>query len=155
MDLSKLKPAKGSTRTNRRLGRGQGSGTGGHSSTKGDKGQLSRSGAGKMPAWFEGGQMPLQRRVPKFGFSNKRFRTEYRPINIGRLQELVDTRRISAEETLTPEALVEAGAARASDRVKILGGGDLKARLEISAHAFSASAREKIEKAGGAANIIE
>src|SRR5690625_7138166 len=87
MDLSNLKPAKGSTRSRKRIARGQGSGYGGHSSTKGNKGQKARSGA-NIPSWFEGGQMPLQRRVPKFGFKN-RFRVAYQPINVGRLERLV------------------------------------------------------------------
>ena len=154
MDLSNLKPAKGATKTNRRLGRGQGSGTGGHSSTRGTKGQTSRSGNRKMPFWFEGGQMPLQRRVPKFGFNNKNFRTSYRPVNLGRIQQLIEDERLSVDEAITPERLVEAGAAHTSDLIKVLGGGDLEASVEISAHAFSASARKKIEAAGGTATAI-
>ena len=154
MDLSNLKPAKGSTKSSRRLGRGQGSGTGGHSSTKGTKGQKSRSGGGKMPVWFEGGQMPLQRRLPKFGFTNI-FRTSYRPINLGRIQQLVNEERIDPGEPITPDVLRDAGAASKSDRIKILGGGDFEAEVEVSAHAFSDSAREKIEEAGGTANVVE
>ncbi len=152
MDLSNLKPAKGATRKRKRIGRGVGSGYGGHSSTKGDKGQKSRAGA-SIPAWFEGGQMPLQRRVPKFGFKNP-FRKEYRPINVSRLSELVRAGRLDPAEEITPERLVEAGAARKAERVKILGGGTLEMALNVSAHAFSASAREKIEAAGGVATVI-
>ena len=100
MDLSNLKPAKGSTKTNKRLGRGVGSGYGGHSSTRGDKGQKSRSG-GKIPAWFEGGQMPLQRRIPKFGFKN-RFRTAYRAVNLEKLARLIEEGRLDAGQPITP-----------------------------------------------------
>ncbi|ARA91804.1 MAG: 50S ribosomal protein L15 [Bacteroidetes bacterium] len=153
MDLSKLKPAQGATKKRKRIGRGVGSGRGGHSATRGTKGQRSRSGA-SIPAWFEGGQMPLQRRVPKFGFKN-RFRTEYRAVNVSMLQRLVDDGRLDPAEPVTPEVLVQAGVARKSDLVKILGGGDLSAALQVSAHAFSASAREKLEAAGGSATIVE
>lgn len=151
MDLSNLKPAEGSTQKKKRIGRGQGSGYGGHSSTKGNKGQKSRAGA-SIPAWFEGGQMPLQRRVPKFGFKN-RFRVEYQPVNVGRLQQMVDAGKIDAESPVTPAVLRDAGVIGKADLVKILGTGDLSAALQVSAHAFSASAREKIEKAGGSANV--
>ncbi len=153
MDLSKLKPAQGATKKRKRIGRGVGSGRGGHSATRGTKGQRSRSGA-SIPAWFEGGQMPLQRRVPKFGFKN-RFRTEYRAVNVSMLQRLVDDGRLDPAEPVTPEVLVQAGVARKSDLVKILGGGDLSAALQVSAHAFSATAREKLEAAGGSATIVE
>lgn len=153
MDLSNLKPAKGSTKKKRRIARGVGSGKGGHSSTKGTKGQKSRSGA-RIPAWFEGGQMPLQRRVPKFGFTNK-FRTEYRAVNLSRLARLVDEGAIEKGSEVTPEVLVEAGVARKDDLVKILGSGELSAELTVKAHAFSASAKKKIEDAGGTATVIE
>lgn len=153
MDLSNLKPAKGSTRKKRRIARGVGSGKGGHSSTKGDKGQKSRSGA-RIPAWFEGGQMPLQRRIPKFGFNN-RFRTEYRAVNLARIARLLEEGRIDASTEVTPEVLVEAGVARKSDLVKILGNGELDEGLTIKAHAFSGSAKKKIEAAGGTATVIE
>ena len=152
MDLSKLKPAEGSTKSKKRIARGVGSGYGGHSSTKGNKGQKSRAGA-SIPTWFEGGQMPLQRRVPKFGFKN-RFRVEYRPVNVARLQELVAAGRIDASQPVTPEVLVANGVAGKTDLVKILGGGDLQVALQVSAHKFSASARAKIEKAGGSATDI-
>ncbi len=153
MDLSNLKPAKGSTQKKKRIARGVGSGYGGHSSTKGNKGQKSRAGA-KIPAWFEGGQMPLQRRVPKFGFHN-RFRTEYRAVNLSRLSRMVEDEMIDDSLEVTPSLLVEAGIARKSELVKILGGGELTAALKISAHAFSKSAREKIEAAGGTVTLIK
>lgn len=153
MDLSNLKPAKGSTRKRKRIARGIGSGYGGHSSTKGNKGQKARSG-GKVPGWFEGGQMPLQRRVPKFGFKN-RFRVEYQPVNLGRLDRLVSEGRIDAAEAVTPETLVAVGQAQKDDRIKILGSGDITQALNISAHAFSSSARSKIEAAGGSVTVIE
>ena len=119
MDLSNLKPAKGATKSRKRIGRGVGSGYGGHSSTRGDKGQKSRSGA-SIPIWFEGGQMPLQRRIPKFGFKN-RFRTEYRGVNVSKLAQLIAAGRIDADEVITPEVMVRAGIARKSELIKILG----------------------------------
>ena len=152
MDLSNLKPAKGATKSRKRIGRGVGSGYGGHSSTRGNKGQKSRSGA-SIPIWFEGGQMPLQRRIPKFGFKN-RFRTEYRGVNIERLLKLIEEGRLDKAQPITPEAIVEAGAARKSDLIKILGTGSLDEKLDVHAHAFSASAKEKIESAGGTATIV-
>ena len=152
MDLSNLKPAKGATRSRKRIGRGVGSGYGGHSSTRGDKGQKSRSGA-SIPIWFEGGQMPLQRRIPKFGFKN-RFRTEYRGINVSRLSRLIEEGRIDASEVITPEVMVQAGVARKSDLIKILGSGELSSPVKVSAHAFSASAKSKIEGAGGEVLVI-
>ncbi len=154
MDLSNLKPAKGSTKKRKRLGRGVGSGYGGHSSTRGNKGQKSRTGNHKMPAWFEGGQMPLQRRIPKFGFKNP-FRKEYRIINVSRLAELVAAGRFEASAAITPAGLVEAGLAGKADRIKILGGGELGVALDVTAHAFSKTARQKIEEAGGQATVFE
>lgn len=153
MDLSNLKPAKGSTKQKKRLGRGVGSGKGGHSSSRGNKGQKSRSG-GKVPAWFEGGQMPLQRRVPKFGFTNP-FRKAYRVLNVSQLGELVAAGRLDASQPVTPAVLIGAGLAGKSDLVKILGGGELKVALNVTAHAFSKSARRKIEAAGGQATVVE
>lgn len=152
MDLSNLKPAKGATRSRKRIGRGVGSGYGGHSSTRGDKGQKSRSGA-SIPVWFEGGQMPLQRRIPKFGFKN-RFRKEYRGVNISRLVRLIEEGRISDSEPITPQVLVQAGLARKSDLVKILGDGEIGSAIKVSAHAFSATAKSKIEGAGGEVLVI-
>lgn len=148
MDLSNLKPAKGSVRTNKRLGRGEGSTRGG-TATKGHKGQKSRSGYSRT-AGFEGGQMPLQRRVPKFGFKNIN-RKSYKGINIDVLQNLADKSGVSAVDV---QSLIAAGFATRNDLVKILGGGKLEAKLEVKAHAFSGSAREAIEKSGGTAEII-
>lgn len=152
MDLSNLKPAKGSTKARKRIGRGVGSGYGGHSSTRGNKGQKSRSGA-SIPIWFEGGQMPLQRRIPKFGFKN-RFRTSYRGINVARLGKLIEDGAIKAGDPITPEVMVDAGIARKTDLIKVLGDGELTTALQVSAHAFSASAKAKIEGAGGTATVV-
>lgn len=148
MNLGTLKPAKGSTRRNKRLGRGVGSGKGGHSSSRGNKGQKSRTGNHRMPAWFEGGQMPLQRRVPKFGFKNPN-RVSFNVLNLGQLGSLVEAGRLSADTPITPDSLREAGLARKNDRIKILGGGELTVALNIEVHAFSKSAEEKIQAAGG------
>jgi len=148
MDLSNLKPAKGSTKTKKRIGRGQGSGTGG-TSTKGHKGQKSRSGYSRKTG-FEGGQMPLQRRVPKFGFKNIN-RKEYKGINLSTLQELADTRKIT---DIDLDLLVESGLARKNSLVKILGNGELKSTLNVKAHAFSKSAVAAIEAAKGTVEII-
>ncbi|WP_276167925.1 50S ribosomal protein L15 [Zobellia alginiliquefaciens] len=147
MNLSNLKPADGSTnRAGKRIGRGQGSGKGG-TAARGHKGAKSRSGYSKKIG-FEGGQMPLQRRVPKFGFTNIN-RVEYQGINVERLQELVDNKGV--KDTITFETLVENGLAKSKDLVKILGGGELKASLKVSAHKFTASAKAAIEAAGGEA----
>jgi len=154
MDLSNLQPAEGATHSEQRLGRGEGSGRGGHSSTRGTKGQSSRSGAKNRPMWFEGGQTPLFRRVPKHGFNNP-LRTEYSVANVGRIQRLIDEDRLDPDDPLTPEALEAVGAIRDAGRVKILGDGVLEAALDVSAHAFSDSAREKIEDAGGAATVLD
>lgn len=154
MDLSNLKPAEGATHKKKRLGRGVGSGDGGHSSTRGTKGQSSRSGSGNRPVWFEGGQMPLFRRLPKYGFNNP-FKEEYSIANVSRLARLVAEGTLDADAPVTPEVLEEAGAIRSAERVKILGDGSIDVALEVSAHAFSASAREKIEAAGGTATVID
>ncbi len=153
MDLSNLKPAEGATQSKQRLGRGEGSGRGAHSSTRGTKGQSSRSGAKNRPIWFEGGQMPLFRRIPKHGFNNP-LRTEHSIANVGRIQALVDEGRIDPNEPVTPEVLEEVGAVRSAERVKILGDGRLDASLEVSAHAYSSSAKEKIESSGGSTTIL-
>ncbi len=145
MDLSSLKPAEGSVKREKRLGRGEGTGRGG-TSTKGHKGQKSRSGY-KRQAGFEGGQMPLQRRVPKFGFKNVN-RKSYKGINIGVLQELAEKKGVSSFDV---QALINAGLASRNDLVKILGDGTLEAKLEVTAHAFSKTAQEAIEKSGGTA----
>ncbi len=154
MDLSNLKPAEGATKTNKRLGRGVGSGKGGHTASRGNKGQTSRAGHRKMPAWFEGGQMPLQRRIPKFGFKN-RFRTEYRPVNVSWLQRLVDEGRINPDMPVTPKVLARVGAVREGDLVKILGNGELTTALVVAAHRFSKSAQAKIEAAGGNTTVLQ
>ncbi len=148
MDLSNLKPAKGSTKGRKRIGRGQGSGHGG-TSTRGHKGAKSRSGYSQKIG-FEGGQMPLYRRVPKFGFKNIN-RVEYRGINIDALQKLADEKKVTAVD---PNTLIENGLASKNDLVKILGRGELTAKLEVKAHAFSKSAIEAIEKQGGVATKI-
>jgi len=147
MNLSNLKPASGSTnRAGKRIGRGQGSGKGG-TATRGHKGAKSRSGYSKKIG-FEGGQMPLQRRVPKFGFTNIN-RVEYKGVNLNKLQELVDNKIV--KDVITLETLVDNGLAKKKDLVKILGGGELKASLKISVHKFTASAKAAIEAAGGEA----
>ena len=148
MKLHTLKANEGSTKNRKRVGRGQGSGKGG-TSTRGHKGAKSRSGYSQKLG-FEGGQMPLQRRVPKFGFKNPN-RIEYKAINLDALQQLVDT---SKEKTISIELLVSNGLVGKKDLVKILGRGELKAKVEVSAHAFSASATESIEKAGGKVVIV-
>ncbi len=154
MDLSNLKPAEGATHSEQRLGRGEGSGRGAHSSTRGTKGQSSRSGAGNRPIWFEGGQTPLFRRVPKHGFNNP-LRDEYSVANVGRIQILVDQGRLDSDDPITPDDLEDAGAIRDAEKVKILGDGILDIALEVSAHAFSDSAQEKIEEAGGTATVLD
>lgn len=147
MELNNLKPAKGSVNKNsKRVGRGQGSGKGG-TATRGHKGAKSRSGYSKKIG-FEGGQMPLQRRVPKFGFKNIN-RKEYQGVNLDVLQGLVDAGKIS--DSVDLDVLVENGLAGKNDLVKILGRGELKAKLKISVHKFTASAKEAIEAAGGEA----
>ncbi|CAM1342059.1 50S ribosomal protein L15 [Tenacibaculum amylolyticum] len=146
MGLHNLKPAAGSTKSDKRIARGEGSGRGG-TSTRGHKGAKSRSGYSRKIG-FEGGQMPLQRRVPKFGFTNIN-RKEYVGVNLDRLQELVDNGRIS--DTVTMDVLVENRLARKNDLVKILGRGELKAKLNITVHKFTASAKAAIEAAGGEA----
>ncbi|PLW97082.1 MAG: 50S ribosomal protein L15 [Marinilabiliales bacterium] len=145
MDLSNLKPADGSVKNKKRIGRGEGSGRGG-TATKGHKGAQSRSGY-KRKIGFEGGQMPLYRRVPKFGFKNIN-RVEYKGINIGLIQKLVDDKKVKA---INQEILIENNLVGKNDLVKILGHGELKAKLEVTAHAFSKSAKEAIEAQGGTA----
>jgi large subunit ribosomal protein L15 len=147
MDLSNLKPAKGSVQSNsKRVGRGEGSGKGG-TATRGHKGAKSRSGYSRKIG-FEGGQMPLQRRVPKFGFTNIN-RKEYQGINLDTLQSLVDNGKV--KDTVDMNTLIENGLARKNELVKILGRGELKAKLKISVHKFTASAKQAIEAAGGEA----
>jgi len=145
MDLSSLKPAKGSVKNEKRIGRGQGSGRGG-TSTKGHKGAQSRSGYSSK-AGFEGGQMPLYRRVPKFGFKNVN-RKEFKGINIEVLQKIADKKNISS---IDANVLIENGFVSKNDLFKILGKGELKVKLDVKAHAFSASAIKAIEAKGGTA----
>lgn len=145
MNLSSLKPAEGSIKTRKRIGRGPGSGMGG-TSTRGHKGAKSRSGYSKKVG-FEGGQMPIQRRLPKFGFKNIN-RVEYSPINLSTLQELAERKGL---QTIGKEELAEAGLISAKKLIKILGNGELKAKLEVKADAFSKSAEAAIIAAGGSA----
>lgn len=143
MNLSNLRPAAGSIKTRKRIGRGQGSGRGG-TSTRGHKGAQSRSGYSKKIG-FEGGQMPLQRRVPKFGFKSLN-RIEYVGVNLDVLQELADKFNLTSIDL---DTLKQHGLMSKKDLVKILGRGELKAKLDITAHAYSATAKESIEAAGG------
>jgi len=148
MKLHTLTPAEGSTKNRKRIGRGTGSGRGG-TSTRGHKGAKSRSGY-KSKLGFEGGQMPLQRRVPKFGFKSLN-RVEYKPVNLDTLQGLSEQYSI---DVINMEALVAHGIASKNDKIKILGGGELKSKLDVSAHKFSASAIAAIENVGGSVNQI-
>ncbi len=143
MELNSLKPAKGATHHDKRVGRGAGSGHGGYS-TRGNKGAQSRSGY-KRKLGFEGGQMPLQRRLPKFGFTNLK-RVEYKPINLSTLEELAAKKEITE---INLETLVGAGFVSSNDRVKVLGNGAVTKALTVKAHAFSKSAEAAITAAGG------
>lgn len=146
MKLHTISSSKGATKTKKRIGRGQGSGKGG-TSTKGHKGQQSRSGATYRP-WFEGGQMPLQRRIPKFGFKN-RFRVEYDVINLDTLQEYAEA---YPGETIDHDFLVKHGRiSKSKDLVKVLGRGELKAKVEVKLNKYSQSAKAAIEAVGGSA----
>ncbi len=146
MNLNNIKPAAGSTHNSKRIGRGQGSGKGG-TSTKGHKGQKSRAGYSEKIG-FEGGQMPLQRRLPKFGFNNIN-RKEFRAINLDTIQSLIDSKSIKGD--ITKEVLVENGLASKNELVKIMGRGELKSSVAISANKFTKTAEEAIAKAGGKA----
>ena len=148
MKLNTLKPATGSTKKGKRIGRGQGSGHGG-TSTRGHKGAQSRSGYSQK-AHFEGGQMPLQRRIPKFGFKNK-FRIEYKGVNLDTLQKIADKTKL---DVIDPEVLALNGIVSKKDLVKILGRGELNSKISVSAHAFSSTASAAIEKAGGSINKL-
>ena len=143
MKLHTLKPAEGSVKSGKRIARGQGSGRGG-TSTRGHKGAQSRSGYSRK-AGFEGGQMPLQRRVPKFGFRSPN-RIETKPINLDTIQQIYDTAKV---KEINPEFLIKNGFARKSDLIKVLGRGKLKAKVNVTAHYFSATAEKAVEKAGG------
>lgn len=144
MKLQDLKPVKGSTHKEKRIGRGEGSGHGG-TSTRGHKGDKQHSGY-RIKRGFEGGQMPLQRRIPKFGFKNFN-RVEYRAINLDVIQSLIDQQKV--EGRIAPDDLVKLGLAGKNDLIKILGRGELKTKIEVVAHKFSNSAIEAIKNAGG------
>ena len=148
MNLNNLTPAAGSVKSSKRIGRGPGSGKGG-TSTRGHKGAKSRSGYSRKIG-FEGGQMPLQRRLPKFGFKNMN-RIEYKPINLATLQELADKLSI---DTINVDTLVNAGFLSKNNKVKILSNGELKSKLLVEAHAFSNSAKAAIEALGGEAKTL-
>jgi len=149
--LSNLTPAKGSRKKTKRIGRGQGSGHGG-TATKGHKGAKSRSGH-KFKMWFEGGQMPLTRRVPKFGFT-PRNRVEFQVVNIAALETLAE-KKMFTNGVVSPEVLFKIGVtSKKKVPLKILGTGELKAKLDVTAHAFSKSAISKIEAAGGKATVL-
>ena len=148
MNLNNLTPAAGSVKSSKRIGRGPGSGKGG-TSTRGHKGAKSLSGYSRKIG-FEGGQMPLQRRLPKFGFKNMN-RIEYKPINLATLQELADKLSI---DTINVDTLVNAGFLSKNNKVKILGNGELKSKLLVEAHAFSNSAKAAIEALGGEAKTL-
>ena len=149
MKLENLKPAKGATHNSKRVGRGQGSGKGG-TATRGTKGAQARAGY-EHKIGFEGGQMPIQRRLPKFGFKNPT-RVEFQPVNVAALQALAEAQNIS-EINLSP--LVDAGLVKGANPVKILGNGELTAKLDVVANAFSKTAVAKIEAAGGKTTIVE
>ncbi len=149
MNLTNLKPAKGATKNSKRVGRGEGSGKGG-TATRGTKGAQARAGYSHKIG-FEGGQMPIQRRLPKFGFKNPT-RVEFQPVNVSALQALFEA---TGKTVIGLDELVEAGLAAPKDLVKILGNGELTAKLEVSADAFSKSAVAKIEAAGGKTTIVE
>jgi large subunit ribosomal protein L15 len=149
MDLNNLTPADGSVKKSKRIARGEGSKRGG-TSTRGHKGAKSRSGYSRKIG-FEGGQMPLQRRVPKFGFTNPN-RKEFRGVNLHTLQSLVDNKKI--KDTVDFDALIKNGLAHKNDLVKILGRGELTVKLNVTIHGFSASAKASIEAAGGTANTL-
>ena len=144
MELHNLKPAKGSIKSSKRVGRGEGSKKGG-TSTRGHNGQKSRSGYSKKIG-FEGGQQPLQRRVPKFGFTNPN-RVEYNGVNLDTIQALIDTKKLKG--TVVKQDFIDNGLVQKNDLVKILGRGKIDVPVKVSAHKFSASAKEAIENAGG------
>ena len=148
MKIEDLKPSEGSTKKRKRVGRGPGSGHG-KTSTRGHKGQKSRSGAKKRPG-FEGGQMPMQRRLPKRGFKNYPFKLEFAIVN------LRDIAKIETSDEITPDVLVEKGLIKkVLDGVKVLGSGEVSRSVTVKAHAFSESAKKKIAAAGGKAEVIE
>jgi large subunit ribosomal protein L15 len=148
MNLSSLRPALGSLKSRRRIGRGTGSGMGG-TSTRGHKGAKSRSGY-KSKLGFEGGQMPLQRRLPKFGFKNPN-RVEYKSVNLDILQEIVESTKVSEIDFAF---FINNGLASKNELIKILGRGELKSKVNVTAHGFSSSAKEAIEKLGGTVTTL-
>ena len=148
MKLHTLKPAEGSTKTNKRLGRGQGSG--GSTAGRGHKGAQSRSGY-HSKAGFEGGQMPLQRRVPKFGFKNNN-KVYFKGVNLDVLEGLAEKNKGA---NISLQFLIENGVVGKNDKVKVLGRGELKSKISVEAHAFSATATAAIEKAGGTATTVK
>jgi len=150
MDLSNLQPAAGSIKKSKRIGRGQGSGRGG-TSTRGHKGQKSRSGYSRKKG-FEGGQMPLQRRVPKFGFTNPNRRV-FQALNLGDIQKLFETKKIKG--SLDLELMIKLGLIKKNELVKILSKGDFSSKIDIVAHKFSTSAKKIIEQNGGTVSEIE
>lgn len=149
MDLHNLKAPLPNKKNRKRVGRGEGSGSG-EQSGRGHNGQRSRAGYSQR-AWFEGGQMPLQRRVPKFGFKNIN-RVEYRALNLHTISEFIEAGKLT--DTISHADLVEAGLAHKNDRVKLLARGELNAKIEVEVHAASKSAIELVEKAGGKVNLI-
>lgn len=151
MDLSNLKAPKPNQKNRKRIGRGQGSGHGSHTVGRGHNGQRSRSGF-KVRFWFEGGQMPLQRRIPKFGFRNP-FRKEYVPLNIDTVEAFVEEGKLSKKIALSD--LHEVGLVDKGDLVKLLGRGEISSKVEVEVHDFSNSAKEKVEKAGGTVITVE
>jgi len=148
MNLHTLKPAEGSTKSEKRIGRGSGSGRGG-TSTRGHKGAQSRSGYSRKPG-FEGGQMPLQRRVPKFGFKNPG-RVEFKVLNLDDLQKLSESYNTT---TLDITFFLQHGLVSKNDKVKVLGRGEISQNISVTAHAFSETAKQNIEKAGGSTNLV-
>ena len=151
MDLSNLKAPKPNQKDRKRIGRGQGSGHGGHTVGRGHNGQKSRSGF-KERFWFEGGQMPLQRRIPKFGFNNP-FRTEYVPLNVDTIEAFIEEGKLG--NTITITDLEETGLIDHGDLVKLLGRGEISSKVDVEVHDFSDSAKEKVEKAGGTVTTVE
>lgn len=150
MDLSNLKAPKPNKKTKKRIGRGQGSGRGGHTVGRGHNGQLSRSGF-KEKFWFEGGQMPLQRRIPKFGFNNP-FRKEYTALNVETVEQFIEKGTLGS--TITISDLRDAGIIAKSELVKLLGDGEITQKVDIEVHAFSESAKNKVEEAGGSVSTV-
>ena len=147
MKLSEIKKPEGATKNRKRVGRGKGSGYGG-TSGRGENGQKSRSGNNKMPVWFEGGQMPIQRRLPKRGFNNP-FRKTYQVVNLS------DITRVGKTDSLNPDKMAELGLINSAKKpVKVLGDGEISFAVNVSANAFSAKARQAIEAAGGKAEVI-